>query len=121
VKIYQEITADIPDEVFFKASRECLRRLRFFPTPAEFLEVAQPILQEYNLARLKLLEADILGKCRDNVKYMAHENGQDSVECPLNRPVEEGGCEYNGGKCKRWEFLNDLRAEAAAKKKGGPF
>jgi hypothetical protein len=118
VTIYQEMLNDLPDEVLFEACKVCIKTRRFFPTIAELRESAEPSLQAYNLEKLNLLENDIRGKCRENVRYIENPNGTDGVECLLDK---EGGCEYAGGKCKRWDFLSDLRAEAAEGKTRGPF
>lgn len=97
MKIYQSITAAIPDEVFFNTSRECLRTLRFFPTPSEFLEKSQPILQEYTLKHRQQIEEKIIVKCEENVTWV--EDGNYPV-CKLEEPKR---CELAGtGRCKKW-------------------
>lgn len=118
VTIYQEMLNDLPDAVLFEACKVCIKTRRFFPTIAELRESAEPILQAYNLENLRLLENDIQAKCRENVRYIENTNGTDGVECLIDK---DGGCEYAGGKCKRWDFLSDLRAEHAQGKTGGPF
>jgi hypothetical protein len=109
---------DLPDEVLFEACKVCIKTRRFFPTIAELRESAEPILQAYNLERMNLLENDIKAKCRENVRYIENQNGTDDVYCLLDK---EGGCEYAGGKCKRWDFLSELRGKAMWEKIRGPF
>lgn len=107
VALYQRALGHLPEEVLFSAVAALLKQCKFFPSIAEFLEVANPILQDYNLRKLRQLREDRLNECR---KFVWYDFPTNRVYC---RAKPEDQCPVaKSGKpadCRMWELLAELR------------
>ena len=105
VAIYQELLEDLPDEVLIKAVRECLLRCRFYPTIAEIMERAEPILQEWNLEHQRLIEENAFALCPDNVWW---DTAKNMPHCKIEEGDHPEQCQLCGkGRCDK--FNNKYR------------
>ncbi|OPY04831.1 MAG: hypothetical protein A4E67_02202 [Syntrophaceae bacterium PtaB.Bin038] len=105
--LYQKALLHFPEEVLARAVAELIKTCRYFPTIAEILAVADPILQDYNLKRLRQIEEDRLNECR---KFVYYDFATNRVYCRA-QPEDSCECARTGdrSKCRMWELLDELR------------
>lgn len=107
VALYQRVLSHYPEEVLIAATDELIKTCKYFPTPSEILVVANPLLQEYNLRKLKQIAEDRLNECR---KFVWYDFTTNRVYCRA-QPEDECECARtgDGSKCRMWELLDELR------------
>jgi hypothetical protein len=94
IAIYQEMLADIPDDILVQAMKGCLLTCRFFPSIAEIREKAQPFLEKLRIEQIKEPDADWCKKqaYRKELEIFCH---------------AEADCLFaNSGKCLKYVVTN---------------
>ena len=92
IAIYQEMLADIPDDILVLSMKSCLLTCRFFPSIAEIREKAEPFLEKLRISKIENPDEQT---CYQNVE-------RDATNTPICKL--ESTCEFaTTGKCKKWE------------------
>lgn len=100
IAIYQEMLADIPDDVLIKAMKDCLLTCRFFPSIAEIREKAELHLNHLRL-QASLDSYPKIEDCRPHIK----QSGRLKAYCD-----NSSGCSwaYQAGRCHHFQLQCEI-------------